>query len=509
MALLHGNLAFSWSMNPSFLVMPRADAAKWSSAAYRQQMFDLVDRGVGGVAVFLGTLADTATMIADLQRRAKEPLLIAADYEHGLPMRLDGGVAFPRAMALGQTSPETTEGVAAAIAEECVALGVHWNFAPVCDVNSDPLNPIINTRSFGEDATTVGRHAAAYIRGTQSQHVLACAKHAPGHGDTRVDSHVALPTITVDRSTAEQREFVPFRDAIAAGVRSMMIAHIVVPFLDADLPASLSPATVTGLVREAWGFDGLISTDALDMSAISAGYTSGEAAVRAVLAGNDVILLPEDPQAALDALDAAVASGEISQERLAASHRRWQEAKQWCGLFERTHDVVAVDQNAHATIALRAASEAIRVEGNADLLPITQFDHVAVFAVINEADADAATTWFHYMAQATELNIDFGFIDGTIEDEDLAELKKGTSDAKAMVFTFFGKAVAYRGSMPGFDRLDMVMTSLADGRPIITVACGSPYGIKDLPSSATLYTFSDTVPSMAASVLRLTGKSVT
>jgi len=496
-------------MNPSFLVMPRADANKWSSAAYRQQLFDLVDRGVGGIAVFHGTLDDTATMIADLQRRARQPLLIAADYEYGLPMRLEGGVAFPRAMALGRTTPEITEGVAAAIAEECAALGVHWNFAPVCDVNSDPNNPIINTRSFGEGAATVGVHAAAYVRGTQQQRVLACAKHVPGHGDTSVDSHVSLPTITVDRATAELREFAPFREAISAGVRSMMVAHLVVPFLEADVPASLSHATVTGLVREAWGFDGLISTDALDMLAITKSYTSADAAVRAVQAGNDVLLLPEDPIAAIDALEAAVISGVISEERLAESYARWQDVKNWCGLYDRSRTMVAVDQNAHASIALHAASAAIHVEGDADLLPITQFDQVAVFAVINEADADAATTWFHYMAQATELNIDFGFIDGTIEEADLLELKNGTKDAKIILFIFFGKAVAYRGSMPGYDRLGNIMTSLADGRPIITVACGSPYGIKDLPSSATLYTFSDTVPSMAASVLRLTGKTVT
>jgi len=495
-------------MNPSFLVMPRADAEKWSSSAYRAQIYDLVDRGVGGVAVFLGTLEDTATMIADLQRRAKEPLLIAADYEYGLPMRLEGGVAFPRAMALGRTTPAITEGVAMAIAEECVALGVHWNFAPVCDVNSNPDNPIINTRSFGEDPSVVGMHAAAYVRGTQSQHVLACAKHVPGHGDTAVDSHMSLPSLTIDRATAERREFAPFRDAISAGVRSVMVAHLDVPFIDAGVPASLSRSVVTGLVREAWGFDGLISTDALDMSAISSAYTSGDAAVRSFLAGNDVLLLPEDPVAAIEALEAAVTNGTITIDMLMASHARWQSVKQWCGLFDRSRTITAVDQNAHASIALQAADAAIDILGNADLLPVTQFDHVAVFAVVGESDADAATTWFRYMAQATEINIDFGYIDGTIEEADLLEMKNGTADAKAILFTFFGKAVAYRGNMPGYDRLYEVMSALAGDRPVIIVACGSPYGIKDLPASTTLYTFSDTVPSMAASVLRLIGKTV-
>lgn len=496
------------------LFMIRADAAHWAEQSYRNDIYHLIDRGVGGVGVFLGGLEETASMIEDLQRRGGRRLLIAADYEHGLPMRLDGGIAFPRAMALGRTLPGITEHVSSCIALEASAIGVHWNWAPVADINSDPNNPIINTRSFGESAELVSAHAAAYVRGTQSRGVMACAKHAPGHGDTHVDSHVSLPTIDVDRATAQTREFLPFRACIDAGVRSVMVAHIVVPFLDADLPASLSPSVVTGLIRTEWGFTGLITTDAMDMKAIEDRWTSSEAALQAIDAGVDVVLMPTDPNSAIDAVLEAITTGRISEERLADSEARWDEARAYVGLRSRTagtyatRERVVVDQSTHAMIALTSADAAILLEGDAALLPITKYTQAAVFAVIDEAEADAATTWFQSLAQATELNVDFGYIDGSISDTDLEALRSGITEAECVVFAFFGKAVAFRGRLAGMDNIPDVMRRLAGDRPIIVVACGSPYGIAELPSQLCLYTFSDTLPSLAASVMRLIGRVV-
>lgn len=486
--------------------MPRADARFWSDSSYRNRLYDLVDRGVGGIAVFLGDIETTAAMIADLQKKAKGSLLIAADYEYGLPMRLEGGIAFPRAMALGHTLPGITEHVAACIAQEARAIGVHWNFAPVCDVNSNPSNPIINTRSFGEDPAIVAAHAVAYVHGTQRHAVLACGKHVPGHGDTDVDSHVSLPTITATADLAAAREFVPFRAVVDAGVETLMIGHMLVPFLDPSLPASLSRSVVTDLVRKEWGFDGLVTTDALDMKAIASTWTSAEAAVASVLAGNDVVLLPEDPVEAIKALVAAVENGTISEERLTVSERRWQRAREFAGIGKPPSVPIVIDQSSHAVIALQAAQGAMRIAGDVDLLPITKHDQYAAFAVIDETDADAATTWFHYLAKATEGNSDFGYLDDSIDDADLDVLRNGIADADVVVFAFFGKAVAYRGHMSGIDRLPAIMRRLAGDKPIIIVVCGSPYGMENLPHSLILHMYSDTVPSLAASVLRLTGR---
>lgn len=496
-------------------VMVRADAAHWAENSYREDIYRLVDRGIGGIGVFLGGLEETATMIEDLQRRGGSRLLIAADYEHGLPMRLDGGIAFPRAMALGKTLPNITESVAACIALEASAIGVHWNWAPVADINSNPQNPIINTRSFGESAELVSVHAAAYVRGTQLQGVMACAKHAPGHGNTHVDSHVSLPQIDVDGDLARVREFVPFRACIDAGVRSIMVAHIVVPFLERDVPASLSHSVVTHLIRNEWGFTGLITTDAMDMHAITNSWPSGLAAVRAFQAGVDVVLMPQDPHEAIDAMMAAIASGEISKEHILAAETRWEEARSFVGLRSKvpstssyaSRERIVIDQSTHAMIALRAADTAISLSGNTALLPITQFAQVAAFAVINESEADAATTWFQSLAQATELNIDLGFIDDTISEEDLSSLKDGIAGAECVIFAFFGAAIAFRGRLEAMERIPDVMARLAGDAHVIVVACGSPYEIDKLPSDLKLYTYSDTLPSLAASVMRLIGRA--
>ncbi|MBC8125133.1 MAG: hypothetical protein H7X70_05315 [Candidatus Kapabacteria bacterium] len=432
-----------------------------------------------------------------------------------MPMRLSDGIAFPRAMALGKTIPGITELVATCIADEARALGVHWNWAPVADINSNPLNPIINTRSFGESAEVVSAHAAAYVRGTQSRYVMACAKHAPGHGDTQVDSHMSLPTINVSREVAQEREFAPFKSCIDAGVRSIMVAHILVPFLDSELPASLSRQIVTELIRESWNFTGLITTDAMDMKSISDGWSSGDAALRAIHAGVDVVLMPHKPHEAIDAIMSAIEAGAITDEQLAASEARLDEARAFVGVRSRlsdakplTRDRIVVDQSAHAMIALKAADAAIRVEGKLDVLPITQFTQVAAFAVIDESETDIATTWFQSLARGTEIDVDFGFVDTTITDEDLRLLHEGIVDAQLVVFVLFGKAVAFKGELTNMTRIPQIIEQIAADKTVLIVACGSPYGIDVLPAHTRLYTYSDTLPSLAASVMRLIGRAV-
>lgn len=490
-------------------VMIRVDANQWHSSAYRDTAYRLIDDGVCGVGVFLGELEETATMIGDLQQRAGGTLLVAADYEYGLPMRLEGGIAFPRAMALGRSSAHTTQSCAALIAEEARAIGVHWNWAPVADINSNPHNPIINTRSFGESAECVAEHVRAYIRGTQSSGLLSCAKHFPGHGDTSVDSHLALPTIDVAEHVAMERELVPFAAAIDEGVGSIMVGHIVVPFLDAELPASLSRRVITDLLRVRMGYNGLVCTDALDMHAIADRWTSGTAAVMSIKAGADVALMPDNVDEALSAIELAIDRDEISRDLLDASSGRIDAAKASVGIGSSdVRKPLAIDQNTHALVALTAASQGIAVEGDASLLPLSQHKHIAALAVVSDADMNAATTWFQALTQAIETNIDCGYIDGTISDGEIADLAHGLGEADVFVVALFGKAVAYRGHLPGAERLPKIIADLASGRPVIVVACGSPYGIDTLNANCTVYTYSDTLPSIAASILRLIGRNL-
>lgn len=264
---------------------------------------------------------EAAELLNRLQQDSKLPLLVAADFELGASNRLNGTTGFPNAMAIGATGRlEYAEAFGRITGEEARAIGVHWNFFPVADVNSNPDNPIINTRSFGEDPQQVGDFVSAYIRGAHSAGLLTTAKHFPGHGDTATDSHLGAAQVTGDRARLESVELPPFRKAIQAGIDSVMVAHVTVPALDSspNTVATVSPAIITDLLKKELQFQGIVITDALDMAGLTRLYAAdiGREAVDAFKAGNDMLLIPPDLDAADRAMLAAVRSGEISQARL-------------------------------------------------------------------------------------------------------------------------------------------------------------------------------------------------
>jgi len=261
----------------------------------------------------------------ELQRDSKYPLLFAADFERGPSMRLVETTAFPAAMAFGAAGDKGLVREFGRIsALESRAIGVHWNWFPVADVNSNPANPIINTRSFGEDPQAVGDLVAAYIEGAHSAGLLTTIKHFPGHGDTDTDSHIGLARVGADNDRLNHLELVPFRIGIAAGVDSVMVGHITVPAIEPDpnLPASISPRVITGLLKEQLHFHGLVVTDALDMGALMHVFKGTDAdisaaqAVAAVLAGNDMVIIPADLDGAYNGLLQAVQQGKITQARI-------------------------------------------------------------------------------------------------------------------------------------------------------------------------------------------------
>jgi beta-N-acetylhexosaminidase len=292
---------------------------------------------VGGLIVSVGSPYDVAAKLNRLQERSPLPLLIGSDLEAGTAIRLNGGTPFPPNMGVGATwSDSNAYQLGRVTALEGRAVGIHLAFAPVADVNNNPSNPIINTRSFGEDPRAVGRMVAAEIRGLQDHGMLATAKHFPGHGDTGTDSHISLPVITANWARLDSIELVPFRSAIAAGVTSIMSAHIAMPGIDRGQmrPGTLAPNILTGILRDSLGFKGLVITDALNMGGVANEY-GAEAAVRAFVAGADILLQPAEPKAAIDAMVAAVTRRQITRERLERSVRRVLEMKRRLGLFAR------------------------------------------------------------------------------------------------------------------------------------------------------------------------------
>jgi len=293
----------------------------------------LLAAGVGGVILLGGSATELRLRCAQLGRWGGQPLLLCADVEEGVGQRFPGASWLVPPLGLGmlhsrdrQRALHLAERYGRCTGREARALGLNWVLAPVCDVNNNPANPVINVRAWAEQPTAAAELVAAFCRGLQAEGVLGCAKHFPGHGDTSSDSHLELPLLPHDRQRLEAIELPPFRAAIAAGVATVMTAHLLLPALDPQRPATLSAAVLTGLLRQELGFNGLVVTDALMMEAISASYGPGEAAVLALEAGADLVLMPADADAAIAALVAAVQSGRLSRERLEASAQRRRDA---------------------------------------------------------------------------------------------------------------------------------------------------------------------------------------
>ncbi len=291
--------------------------------------------GVGGVIVLGGSALELRERSRQLQGWATIPLLLAADIEEGVGQRFPGATWFPPPMALGaiaqrdqQMAIALSEEMGRITAQEASAIGLNWILAPVVDVNNNPDNPVINVRSFAETPDQVSKLATAFIRGTQSCPVLTTAKHFPGHGDTATDSHLTLPVLPHDRQRLDTVEFPPFQAAIAQKVDAVMTAHVHLPILDDQHPATLSQAILTEELRQRLGFSGLIVTDALIMGAIAQHYGDNEAAVRSVEAGSDIVLMPADPPGAIQAICQAVEQGRIDYSQIEASLTRIWQAKQ-------------------------------------------------------------------------------------------------------------------------------------------------------------------------------------
>jgi len=485
----------------------------WMSGGYasvddeeQRRVAALVDDGVGGLVMSVGTPLDYVSRLDRLQERARVPLLVAADFESGpgyrlggitaLPSGIDlgGATVLPASMAFGAIDDEDAVREAGRLTGlEARALGVHLNFAPVLDVNNNPANPIINTRSFGEDPDRVAALGAAYIRGAHEGGLLVTAKHFPGHGDTGTDSHVALPIIPGDRERLDRLELVPFRRAIEAGVDAVMTAHVAAPGIlgEGAPPATLSPYFMTRLLREELGFEGVLFTDALDMGAIVEGYGAAEASVRALEAGADVLLMPPDPRAAIDAVVGAVREGRLSEARIEASVRRLLEMKARAGLH-RSRRVDAelvtrtVGTSGHLAFADSMARRSITlVRDLSGMVPIDSSSKRRVLCLTFARDGDV-----------TAGRVFDSVLDGALEVRHARAGPGGDpalldSLAAALDSTDVLVVSAYLAPRSGADPVEppndvsrfLAVASLS-GTPAILVSFGSPYLLSAFPDAA-------------------------
>jgi beta-glucosidase-like glycosyl hydrolase len=472
----------------------------------------LAEAGAGGFCIFKGTTGDTARMVEELTMNSPIAPIFLADFENGLPMRLGGGTDFPHAMAMGRSRDfEMIEDAGRAIAREAKAIGINWLLGPVCDINSNESNPIINIRSFGEDPELVSRCAEEYIKGVQSEKVMACAKHFPGHGDCALDSHLDMPALGHSFEHIENFETLPFKRAIQAGVKSVMPGHLLVPSMDkSGLPASLSYTIIDEYLRSALMFRGLVLTDGLDMQSITRRYAPGEASVMALRAGCNLALLPEDPFSAIEEINKEAEHNEEFRSRLENSVKMVIDEKRWCkvipGYSALDHQKIIYSAK-NEQLALKIAHDAIEVEGDESMLPLNQFKNFAGFAFVQtEDDLDSGTRFFKMLAQAVQVESDFGFIDDTITDEQIAQFNEQLEHIDALVLAFFYRARAFSGSVELSEKLSDIVSKIKPGVPTIAVLLGNPYLKKNIPARLHISAFSDSLPSLAATILTLSGR---
>jgi beta-glucosidase-like glycosyl hydrolase len=505
-----------------------------ASPEYQALVRQVRDNRVGGILWTVSDVAETVRLNRKLQAISRIPLLVAADLEAGVGMRFLDTTNWPWPMAVAATGdPALAERQGRIVAGEARAIGVSQVFAPVADVNVDPANPVINVRSYGEDPEAVARFVSAFVRGVQSGGVLATAKHFPGHGDTRIDSHRALPVLTADRARLERVELIPFRAAIAAGVGAVMTAHLSLPSIDstpapvralvpgenpytddlsevardATLPASLSAAVGEGLLRGDLGFRGLVVTDALDMGGIVDHFDPGEAAVRAILAGADQVLKSADTDAAIAGVRRAVARGQISEERLDRSVTRILEAKRRfpAAVPDLESPFRVVDAPESRALAEEIARRAVTLVREApETLPFarsTRLMHVVVsdVPVANPPGTELARAFASRLATPPEVFL----LDPRSRSEEIEPVRLAAANADAVFLSLFVRVRTGTGKLVLPDTARGAVDALArTGAKVVGVSFGNPYLLADLPQLATYLVAYGDQPVMQTAIAR-------
>jgi beta-N-acetylhexosaminidase len=484
---------------------------------------------------------EAAELLNRLQQESKLPLLIAADFERGVTMRLHGATDFPHAMAFGAAGKlEYAEAFGRITAQEARAIGVHWNFFPDADVNSNPANPIINTRSFGEDPQQVGDLVSAYIHGARASGMMTTVKHFPGHGDTATDSHLGVAQVTGDMTRLKSVELPPFQKAIEAGVDSVMVAHVSVPALDPDpnRVATTSPAIVTGLLKNQLGFQGIVVTDALDMAGLTRLYAAhiGRAAVDAFKAGNDALLIPADLDASYRAMLEAVRSGEIPPTQLDASVLKILKAKAALNLHKtRLVNVEAlsslVGKPENLALGQQIADDSITlVRDNRKLLPLKSSgtaapglpyqrveevrDNVVAIIFSDDMRTEAGRT-LERQLRGRVPDADVIYVDPRVATGMTDDVLKAVDNARSVIAAVYEVPVAGKvmkgltNSVNLSDASGALLQKVLDhaSEKTAVLAMGNPYLAQDFPAIQNyLCAFSNATVSEVSSVKALFGE---
>ncbi len=517
-----------------------ADYMNQDSTKFQEFKRQVTTNKIGGIIVFVGGVYDTVHFVNRMQELADIPLLISADFETGVAMRFPDTINFPWNMAVSATgNPEFARREGALVAKEARALGIHWDFAPVVDVNNNADNPVINVRSYGENPHEVGKFATEFMIGLQSGNVLATAKHFPGHGDTAVDSHRGLPEINFTRERLNQTEFIPFREIIKSGVGSVMISHIAMPQLDSEkvqplkksekaayteseviteastIPATLSKNIVTNILKNDMRFDGLIVTDAMDMSGLTLYFNQEEAAVRAVLAGNDVLLKPSNGDAPIRGLLEAVKSGRITEERINESVRKILAWKYKLGLDKKQStpldsiDLTVASQETQKLSNEIAQNAITLVKNEGTALPLKLGQKALVLAITNGEDRNFVGNTLVRTLSRNGLQTERIAIDERSTEKEIENALKKASEADVVVAGLFGRVRSGAKNSVGLPESgEKVLNEILKGEtPVVSIAFGNPYLLRGFPSMKTyIVAYGDMSSLQSASADAIAGK---
>ncbi|MEO7217031.1 MAG: glycoside hydrolase family 3 N-terminal domain-containing protein, partial [Gemmatimonadaceae bacterium] len=497
-----------------------ADAPSW-----RRITSYVKDQKVGGILMSIGSPIEMAVKLNALQRLSDLPLLVGADLETGAGMRARGGyfvpngidlggaTVFPSEMAYGAINDTTltyTEGTITAI--EGRALGIHINFSPVMDVNNNPENPVINTRSYGENPQAVARLGAAFIHGVQNNGMIATAKHFPGHGDTQTNSHLALPVVNVTRARLDTVELVPFRAAIKAGVGAVMTFHGSMPALDSTgVPGTLSHNVITKLLRNELGFNGLIISDAMDMKGVTDMYGATEAIKRAVAAGVDVLIQPVDVPAAIDAVVDGVTQGRYTETRVSESARRILATKRLLHLDRERYVNLdslraIVGDSAHVAAAQAAADRSITVvRDSLHMLPLKLETGTKVLSITVARRTDlAAGSAFNATVAKAVPGLQQEFVNSDDPAVNYARLENMADSADVtIVSSYVGQSWNVTSVDAPQTFADWIGRMVEKGRKVVVVAFGNPYLLSQIPTAPEYVVAWDSAPVSQNSAARV------
>lgn len=475
-----------------FFIRVYGDYKSNDSDSYHQLSHHIQDYQIGGLVFFNGTIYSQAVLTTKLQRASKIPLWITQDMEYGAAMRVDGTTRFVPAMGVAATqNPDYAYWIGKVTAQEAKALGVNQILAPVLDVNNNPLNPVINVRSFSGDPNIVSKFGNKFIEGVESENVLPTAKHFPGHGDTDIDSHLSLPVIEYDFARLDSIELVPFRSAINNGLNSVMSAHISFPALspDTSLPATMDPNVLKRILVDSLNFDGLVVSDGLDMRGISSNFSPGEAVVKALKAGVDLMLLSPDELTALQEIEQAVKSDKISEQRINHSVRKLLTWKKQQGLFkDREVDIDSLSARISTRNNRLIADEISRksltlLKNNNDILPIRASEYPKVM-VVSVSDGKSGYTGSSFVSQLRDYHPDISahLLDRRTSKEEKQAMIQDARKADLIIIGSFiyvksGEKVQLDSEQLSF------LKKLTQNKPSVLTAFGNPYLVQDLPNT--------------------------